>query len=141
MISKSILDKAKSFLCWDIFSELSVQLIEIQESISYFFPPSKHPTIIVFYRKNETDFTIPLFHLFHEAGHLLQFKEMKHRDESKTFWENVNTPAGTEKIKFEKQGWQKGYTLLEKFIQKKNLDPEVLEKYDNHAEKSIETYK
>ena len=98
MISKSILDKAKSFLCWDVFSELSVQLIEIQETVSFFLPPSRQSTIIVYHKKGTADYTLPLFHLFHEAGHLIQFNELNSKQASKTFWDYVNNPTGKEKI-------------------------------------------
>ena len=141
MISKSTLQKAKSFLCWEVFSRLSVQLIERQKSISYFFPPAKQSTIIVFYPRKATDFTIPLFHLFHEAGHLIQYNEMNNIGKSKTFWNNVNTPTGREKMEFEKQGWQKGHVLLEKFINRENLDSNMLKQYDAYALESTKTYR
>ena len=141
MISKSTLQKAKSFLCWEVFSRLSIQLIEKQKSISYFFPPAKQSTIIVFYPQQATDFTIPLFHLFHEAGHLVQYKDMYNTDKSEAFWKYVNTPTGREKMKFEKKGWQKGHTLLEKFISRENLDSNILEQYDAYALESTETYR
>jgi len=141
MIYKSILNKAKSFLCWDLFSDLTVQLIETRDAVSYFLPPSSQPTIIVFYKKESEDFTLPLFHLFHEAGHLIQFNEMNSKQGSKTFWDYVNTPTGIEKIQFEKQGWQKGHTLLKNFIGIEKLDPDILKQYDDYAAKSIETYR
>ncbi|MFO7888838.1 MAG: hypothetical protein R6V04_00705 [bacterium] len=141
MVSKTIIHKAKSFLCWDIFSDLSVQLIEIQETVSYFLPPSRQSTIIIYHKKGTIDLTLPLFHLFHEAGHLIQFNEMDSKQGSKTFWDYVNTPTGKEKIQFEKLGWQKGHTLLKKFIKTEKLDPDILEQYDVYATKSIETYR
>ncbi|MEJ2627872.1 MAG: hypothetical protein P8078_04890 [bacterium] len=141
MISKSTLQKAKSFLCWEVFSRLTVQLIERQNSISYFFPPSKQSTIIVLYPKETSDFTIPLFHLFHEAGHLIQYNEMNNTGKSKTFWNNVNIPTGKEKMKFEQKGWQKGHVLLKKFMERENLESDILEQYDVYAVKSTETYK
>ena len=125
MISKSTLNNAKSFLCWEVFSRLTVQLIETKDSISYFFPPSQQPTIIVLYPKESTDFTIPLFHLFHEAGHLIQYHEMSHNRKSETFWKYVDSPTGNEKIKFETQGWKKGRNLLQKFLKKENLDTKI----------------
>ena len=141
MISKSILEKAKSFLCWEVFSRLTVQLIERQNSISYFFPPSKQSTIIVLYPKKTSDFTIPLFHLFHEAGHLIQYNEMNNTGKSDAFWKYVNNPTGRKKMEFEQKGWQKGHVLLKKFMKKENLESDILEQYDAYAVKSVETYK
>lgn len=141
MVSKSILNKAKSFLCWDVFSELTIQLIEIKEAVSYFLPPSKQSTIVIFYDKDTLDFIHPLFQLFHEAGHLLQYQNIQHRKTSQKFWDYINIPTGPEKVKFEQQGWNKGYLLLKKFIKTENLNPDILREYDTYAAKSIETYK
>lgn len=141
MISKSTLDEAKAFLCWDIFSELSVQLIEIQKMVSYFIPPSECPSIIIFYRHGETDFTKPLFNLFHEAGHLIQFNKTKNKNNNKKFRNLVNTPAGPKKINFEKQAWHQGKILFEDFIKKNILDISLLPQYDNYSKQLIDTYK
>ncbi len=141
MISKSTLNKAKSFLCWDVFSDLSIQLIETRDAVSYFLPPSNHPTIVVFYKKESEDFTLSLFHLFHEAGHLVQFNEMNCPEKPENFWDYVNTPTGIKKIQFEKQGWEKGHVLLRKFMETEKLNPDILKQYDDYAAKSITTYR
>jgi len=141
MVAKTILDQAKSFLCWDIFPDLTIQLIELKEAVSYFYPPFARSTIIVYYERGNTDFFVPLFHLFHESGHLLQFEEMRKAGRESDFWEAVNTTTGPSKVAFEKESWERGKKLLEKFVRGNNFKNSLLKKYDAYAEKSIRSYR
>ena len=62
MITKSVLDRAKGFLCWDMFPKLTIQLIGQRNSVAYFYPPSNmFGSIIVFYNADIKDFQEPLF--------------------------------------------------------------------------------
>lgn len=140
-VSKATLDRAKAFLCWDVFPNLSVQLIELQSSVAYFFPPFDRTTILVYYERGAADFSVPLFHLFHESGHCLQFEEMRKRGRESDFWKVVNTATGPSKTAFERQSWEEGKNLLEEFIHKNNLNGSLLKAYDVYAEKSIQSYR
>ena len=107
-IGKSILNAAKAFLCWDMFPDLTIQLVPTQEAISYFHPPFDKSTIVLFYQKDSRDYSTPLFLLFHEIGHYIQFEKMKKSRKESLFWQNINTPTGNSRIAFEQESWQKG---------------------------------
>ena len=141
MVSKVILDKAKAFLCWDVFSDLSIQLIETQEAVSYFHPPASRSTILLYYERGNPDFSFPLFLLFHEAGHYLQYQEFQMQGRESEFWQIIDTPTGPEKAAFEKQTWDKGRELFKKFVQEHDLEASLLKEYDNKARKSIRSYR
>jgi hypothetical protein len=142
MITKSILEEAKAFLCWDTFSDLAIQLVELQSATAYFYPKTnEQSTIIVFYRSLNPDFSKPLFLLFHEAGHFLQFQEWKKNGRELDYWKMVNTATGGLKIKFEEESWDWGKDLIKDFIQKKNMDISILKEYEHFALESIETYR
>jgi hypothetical protein len=142
MISKSVLDKAKAFLCWDTFSDLNVQFIELQQAVAYFFPPSKdRNTIVVFYRQGNPDFTKPFFLLFHEAGHYLQFQEWKSSGRETHFWKLIDTHEGSIKAAFEEESWNWGRDLIEDFIRKNELDESVLALYDEYASSCVGSYR
>ena len=140
MIGKSVLDRAKAFLCWDVFSQLSVQLAEVQEAVSYFYPPSDRKSIVVFYETGNPDFSVPLFHLFHEAGHLMQWEEYRESGKTDAYWEYVDMPTGPAKVAFETESWDKGRELITRFIQSQHLDHTLLNRYNACAKESIETY-
>lgn len=138
MISKATLDKAKAFLCWDRFPDLSIQLVAMQEAVAYFYPPTNRSTIIVYYNRGSKDFALPLFFLFHEAGHYIQYIDM---DNPEQFDRMMNLQHGREKQSFEKTAWLQGRKLLNEFIEKENLDTSFLSDYDIAKQKSLKTYK
>ena len=140
MVSKSILDRAKAFLCWDRFPRLSIQLVALAGPVSYFHPPSPLCSIIVYYDRRDPDFSAPLFLLFHESGHYVQYRRYRAAGRKNEFWEIVNTPTGQVKTAFEKEGWDQGRQLLEQFIAKQDLNSSLLEEYDRFAAKNTESY-
>jgi len=140
MINKALLDEAKAFLCWDVFPNLSIQLVEFNGPVSYYYPPSERNTIILHYERGNPNFSFPLFLLFHEAGHLLQFKEMQTNGTESDFWKIINVPTGLSKTKFEKEGWSKGRVVFQQFIRKHRLEEALLKDYDRVAQNSIESY-
>ncbi|MCJ7812462.1 hypothetical protein MUP95_03975, partial [bacterium] len=109
------------------------------ETISYFHPPFNRSTIIIFYKKSP-DYSIPLFHLFHEVGHYMQYEKMQQTGRESLFWQNINTPTGSSRVAFEKESWQEGKVYLSQFIEKSGLDQSLLSKYDQYAKTSIESY-
>lgn len=141
MVNKAVLDKAKAFLCWDTFPDISVQLIETQKAVSYFHPPAGRSTIIVYYERGNSDFSFPLFLLFHEAGHYLQYREMEMQGRESEFWRIIDTPTGPEKAAFEKQAWEKGREAFKTFVQEQGLEASLLKEYDKTARKSIRSYR
>ena len=141
MVNKSILDRAKAFLCWDLFPDLSIQLVEIKKAVSYFYPPSNRNTIIIHYERGNPDFSIPLFFLFHEVGHYLQYRDMRKVGEEAAFWNQTNTPTGTDKVIFEKACWEKGRAILKQFVEKQSLEASLLNRFDQFADRSTESYR
>jgi len=142
MVLKSVLDQAKSFLCWDTFPDLTIQLIELEETAAYFYPPSsQQSTILVFYRKQAADFSRPLFLMMHEAGHLLQYEEWEKDGRVSDFWKVLNESGGSIKAAFERESWDWGRDLLEDFIAKNGLDEDLLEAYERYAGRCIQSYR
>lgn len=142
MITKPTFDKAKGFLCWDTFSDLNIQFIELHHSVAYFFPPSKdRSTIVVFHRQGNPDFTYPFFLLFHEAGHYLQFQEWKSTGRETHFWKLIDTHTGSIKAAFEEESWNWGKELIEDFIHKNDIDESILQQYDDYANDCIKSYR
>lgn len=139
-MTKSVLDRAKAFLCWDVFPGLSVQLVEVQEAVSYYYPPGAGSAIILFYDSGLTDFSKPLFNLFHEAGHHARYLQMKDDAKEDAFMKVLDTSSGPERAAFEKQAWEEGRRFLIRFIGKEGLDPSLARAYDDHARRSIATY-
>ncbi len=137
MISFDILSKAKAYLCWDIFQDLAVQLVPLQNAIAYYYPPqnSSH-SIVVFYHGEGKDFSDPLFLLFHEAGHVVQNSQTNGND----FKDKMQLPNGKEKMEFEIDGWNEGRILFEKFIKEENLDADLLRRFDDYGVKAINSY-
>jgi len=140
MIEKSLLDKAKAYLCWDCFSGLVIQLIPMTFPVSYYYPPSKKHTILIFFDPNERDFSKPLFSLFHEAGHYEQFIEMKNMGNANSFWEKIDETSGPEREAFERDGWERGRVLLKQFLEKYKLDTKWIEYYMKLADDKIKSY-
>jgi hypothetical protein len=141
MIRKETLNQAKAFLCWDTFPGLTIQLIEMQEAVSFFYPPSKKHTIIQYYERGKDDFSIPLFQLFHEAGHFLQFTKLQQEGGETDFWKAVDQPAGRERYAFEKESWILGRNLFSEFLNRVDLSASLLNEYDLYAGRSVESYR
>jgi len=140
MITQSMLNDAKSFLCWDCFPDLSVQLAPMAAPVSYYYPPGESHSILIFYDSEDSDFSKPLFLLFHEAGHHQQFIEMQERGDSNQFWKQINIPNGLKRKAFEENSWDRGCRLFNEFIQKQRLDANLLQKYEKYASKQMKSY-
>jgi hypothetical protein len=141
MVPKSVLDHAKSFLCWDTFPDLTIQLIGLGETAAYFFPPSNDKsTVVVFYQKQAADFSRPLFLLFHEAGHLLQFQEWEKEGRAPDFQRITGESSGAIKTAFERESWNWGKDLFEDFIHAQKLDGGLIEAYETYAKTCIQSY-
>ena len=132
--NKTVLDNAKAFLCWSKFPDLSIQLIEQDQAIGYFVPPSDRGTIYLFYEKNEKDFSNALFLLFHEAGHYLQFLRDK---ETSSF----PAPLSQEQITHEEDAWDLGRSLLIEFFEAQSISTDRLNQYDLFSKICLETYR
>ena len=141
MITKDLLDQAKAFLCWDVFPDISIQLVEMKTAVSYYYPPSDRSTIVVYYERGSDDFSLPLIFLFHEAGHHLQYLERKKTGGESEFWERIDIPTGPFKAAFEQESWNRGRVLFETFVQTCGLDESQLKRYDSVAGQSIESYR
>jgi hypothetical protein len=139
MINFDTLALAKSYLCWEKFTDLTIQLVPIQNAVGYFFPPfSKDKTIIIHYSANNKDVSEALFLLFHEAGHVLQF-ENKDKSE-KHFYQLINQPNGKERANFEREAWNIGGDLFSSFVTKQNLSTILCKKYKTYAQKAYQSY-
>ena len=142
MLSKAILDQAKAFLCREIFDSLNIQLIELLQPAAYFFPASStQNTIVIFFEGGTSDFSRPLFLLFHEAGHCRQLLQWRRQGREEDFQKMMNHVNGSKRINFEKESWLLGKDLMEQFISEKGIPKNVLEQYDDFARQSIATYK
>ena len=92
------------------------------------------------FHKGNDDYTIPLYLLFHEAGHSLQYREMTENGTESRFHTLINIPTGPERVAFESQSWKIGKELLTLFMAKNDLNSNILLRYENFAQKSIRTY-
>jgi hypothetical protein len=141
-IDKKALDDAKAFLCWDTFSDLSVQLVELSSAMGYFLPPNQgRRTVVLFYRGGNPDFSRPLFLLFHEAGHCLQYEEWERTDRVAEFHKVMDEGTGAIKVAFEKEAWDWGRDMLNDFLEKKSLGKDILQNYDAFAVECLESYR
>ncbi len=101
MIPKSLLDAAKAFLCWDVFPDLAIQLVALQNAVAYYYPPGGGlQSIVLFYDPAQRDFSEPLFLLFHEAGHACQWRQMQAGGRGGLFARLMTLDAGPEKVCF-----------------------------------------
>jgi hypothetical protein len=143
MISQSVLFEAKAFLCWDKFPNLSIKLIPIDKAIAFFYPPAKDVmTINLFYDKNTKDYSLALCLLFHEVGHLEQWRILSAQNRADEFWQSINQDRGRQKVKFEREAWNIGEELLTEFLTKINMDQTILiDVYNNYAGQSLLTYR
>ena len=140
MISRALLNQAKAFLCWDVIKNCSIQLVKLQQETAYFLPPGDRNTILVFYN-SEPDFSAPLFLLFHEAGHCLQYEEYKQAGHENEYQSLLNLPTGSERVNFEEEAWKRGRDLFKKFLLKEGGELSVLARYDEFAAQSLQSYK
>ena len=136
VISKAALDDAKSFLCWDVFTDLAVQLVPVLKETAYYYPADNEvDSIILFYNFDGEDSSEPLFLLFHEAGHKQQAGRMGEK-----FREMMEIPNGVQRQDFEREAWRFARQLFIEYVEHHNLDENVLEKFDQCAQKSINSY-
>ena len=133
-LKKTVLDNAKAFLCWTKFPDLTIQLIEQDQAVGYFVPPSERGTIYLFYEKKLNDFSNALFLLFHEAGHYLQFL----RDKEVT---PFLAPLSEEQIRHEEEAWDFGRSLLIEFFEAQEISTDRLNQYDLFSKICIGTYR
>ena len=119
MVTKLVIDRAKAFLCWDKFPQLSIQLVALGDTVAYFYPPhNQRASIVLFYQKQEKDFYQPLFLLFHEVGHYLQYCEFKKRKNLRAYQRLVEAVEGDKKVAFEEEAWNLGQDVLHDFLRK-----------------------
>ncbi len=135
-ILQSVLKEAKAFLCWDVFDDLAIQLVPLQNAAAFYFPPiSETHSIVLFYDKSLRDFSEPLFLLFHEAGHRQQYALI-----GDLFDEMIKIPNGPQRQDFERQAWQLARRIFIDFVNHTRLDKFVLHEFDQFAKKSIKSY-
>lgn len=124
MVPKSLLFEAKAYLCWDLFDDLSIQLIPMHKATAYYFPPhNDRQSILLFYDDKSLDFSEALFLLFHEAGHVVQFKQPGGKADHDRC---TQIPNGTERIAFEQRAWDAAALMLEKFLNKQRVESRAL---------------
>ena len=142
MITKDILATAKQYLCWDLYQDLSLQLIETEEPVSYFFAPQpKQSTILLFLKSNKGDYRESLFLLFHEVGHYLQYTSYVRDGLESSYWQQVAGTGGTERLQFEFEAWDLGKKVLIDFFKSQNMhDKHIIRQYKTFAERSLNTY-
>ena len=125
MITKSVLDRAKGFLCWDMFPKLTIQLIRQRNSVAYFYPPSNmFGSIIVFYNADIKDFQEPLFLLFHEAGHYMQYLEYQKKGKLREFQALIEIFQGPSRVNFEMMAWNNSKKIFGEFVHREKLNEE-----------------
>ena len=137
----SILAAAKAYLCWDTFPDLSIQLVEMQDAVSFYYPPGRRGSIVCYTAPNCKDVSIPLFHLFHEAGHHEQYTEVKGTEDEARFRELVDTPTGEAKAAFEQISWKKGRKIFARFLEVHHLPTALLAAYDRYGRICVESYR
>ncbi|HDP97988.1 MAG TPA: hypothetical protein ENN22_02255 [bacterium] len=142
MTEPSILFQAKSFLCWEKFSTLTIQLTPVNDAVAYFYPPNNDlSTIVVFYRENGDNFIAPLVFLFHEAGHFRQWSDYYQRQQSNVFLELIQIDHGRKKVQFEQEAWLHGEKLLIEFLNVAEIKPNhYLDDYHKLQKLSLATY-
>ena len=142
MISRDILIQVKQYLCWDLFQDLSIQLIEVQGSVSYFFAPQDdRSTILLFLKPTDGDYSESLFLLLHEVGHYLAYKLLKQSNDESQYWQTLNEVSGPDKLQFERVAWERGREFFERFIEQEALTVgDLLADYDVFAQRSLHTY-
>ncbi len=142
MIDQSLLFQAKSFLCWDRFPDLSIQLVPLQSPVGYFYPPRQDlASIVLFYDSSKRDVTEALCFLFHEVGHFLQWQIAAERGESEDFLKELQLDKGKKKIEFETEAWELGKKIFAEFIAlADDLTEEILKDFEKLKQNSLQTY-
>ena len=142
MVSKDILARAKQYLCWDLFQDLSIQLIEVTGSVSYFFAPQDdRSTILLFLKPIDGDYSESLFLLFHEVGHYMAYRLLKQSNDESQYWRLVSEVSGPDKLQFERHAWERGREYFERFVEQEVLSGgDLLAQYDVVAQRSLHTY-
>ena len=142
LLSKKVLEQAKSFLCWDKYKDLTIKLIEIDTTVAFFYPPKNDlSAIVVFYEKNCIDFSNAIFLLFHEIGHLIQYKAYQTNNSIKKYYSVINADKGINKTEFERAAWKQGENILIQFLdQIKLTNSTLLVQYREFAEKCLLSY-
>ncbi len=142
MVEQSILFEAKAFLCWDKFPQLAIKLIPVQDEVAFFYPPSKEvSTINLFYNPGKKDLSRPLFLLFHEAGHFVQWQNYSFKNMEKEFVHHINLDRGKQKADFEREAWDIARKLILEFLKKLKLMSDELEQhFDLFSKTCISSY-
>lgn len=130
-LNKAHLDRAKAFLCWDKFPDLSIQLIELGEAVGYFVPPAKLGTLFLFYSKTDANKNNALFLLFHEAVHYLQYQ-------AGSFVSAFDSQENL--VERERNAWTLGRQLFLEYLEKESLPLDLEDGYDLFSQQSIQTY-
>lgn len=139
MISRSILHVAKAFLCWDVFKNLSIQLVPLQDAAAFHFPPQNHfHSIVLFYQQGLKDYSESLFMLFHEAGHVMHYKNLSDPIEYEKL---LQAPSGRSRMAFEQQAWDEALLLFRRFLKRADLDEgELLPLFATYSRLCISSY-
>lgn len=141
MVSKSVLNSAKAFLCWEAFESLSIQLVGIQDAVAYYYPTrNSYQSIVLFYHVASKDFSEPLFLLFHEAGHAKQWGKLHEEKREALFHKMVDLDRGTQKVNFEREAWHIGRRLFSDFIQREKLNMDLLNHFDHYSTVCLKSY-
>jgi hypothetical protein len=141
MTPKALLDAAKAFLCWDVFPDLSIQLVPLQSAVAYYYPPGNGlHSIVLFYDPAQHDFSEPLFLLFHEAGHACQCHALQEKNLGGQFERLMALDTGPDKASFESEAWRLGKELFIKFAGRRNLGPGLLERFESYCRHCVQSY-
>lgn len=145
MATKEVLDQAKAFLCWDMFPNLTIKLIPLEQPVAFYMPPSTNThTIVLFYPVPCDDYWPVLFLLFHEIGHYRQFQAVCAQGKEARFWECVNMATGAEKIAFEAESWELGKRVLTDFLSHCHFSEEsqqsAVTQYQSYAACCLKSY-
>ncbi len=142
LISKQMLFDAKAYVCWDVFSHLSVQLIPLDQPVAYYYPPQNpNHNIVVFYFASASEFAEPLFLLFHECGHVKQWKALQKGRNTSQFYASLNAADYNEKQQFEIQAWQHAEQLLADFLLQQYLEqPAIMQRFKSYRDECLRSY-
>lgn len=142
MIPPATLKAAKAFLCWEVFDNIGVQLVPVRPACAYYHPPrSSRHGIVLFYNPGAQDCSEALFLLFHEAGHARHWERLHAAGRSDYFQTMLDRDKGDEKMMFEKEAWDCGRELLERFVVRERLDPSMLAQYDLYGRACLLSYR
>ncbi|MBN2009707.1 hypothetical protein JW960_10230 [candidate division KSB1 bacterium] len=142
LISKSVRDQAKAFLCWDYDKNLTIQLIPLHSEVAYFFPPARDlSTIFIFYPAHCTNFLNSICYMFHEVGHFEQFKKRKASSTKNSFIDEIQFDKGEQRLAFETEAWDLGAGILKIFLKTIDVDEKlILKHYIQLQTHSLQSY-